>query len=478
MPRPVAPTVRPITSACYAPHAGLYLRPDGVVLPCCANARPVGTVTGPRRQSLLDIWRGERHVEVRRALEADDFRLGCDGCIPGPGGGAARTVARAFDGYASDETDPAWPRHLDLALSNTCNLQCVMCNGDLSSAIRTGREGRPPARSAYDEAFFTELRGLLPHLETIHFKGGEPFLSTEVGRVWDDLLATQATAEVRVTTNGTHLTERGAAYVRDLRMHVLVSIDAIDPDAYRAIRIGAEIDRVLANLDRFQQLTSEAGASTSLVFCLMDRNVDQLRPVLLEAERRALEVEIIWVDSPAPFDLRRAAPEHLAQAVAQLEAGDATVRSRLSGGRRHHWDDTLQELRRLQAEAQAEPVGVPISITTAAARDLEAELADAVVGPILRAEATDGIWRSVDAPPWASPLDPSSWIGASVADTITMLWSSTGASVSYDTEVRADGVREARIEMASDGGTWVLRALVVPGDGGRRATLLLGSETP
>lgn len=57
--------------------------------------------------------------------------------------------------------DPDWPRQMEFSVSNTCNLQCVMCNGEWSSSIRSQREGLPPLPKVYDDAFFDGLRDFL-----------------------------------------------------------------------------------------------------------------------------------------------------------------------------------------------------------------------------------------------------------------------------------------------------------------------------
>ncbi len=441
-------------------------------------------MTGPRRQPLLEIWHGARLAEVRRALEASDFHLGCDGCEPSAPGDEATSFARDYDRFATSEADPAWPQHLDLALSNRCNLQCTMCNGDLSSLIRTAREGRAPLPHAYDDDFFAELRQVLPHLRSIHFKGGEPFLSSEAQRVWDDLVELGTGCEVTVTTNGTHLTERGAAYVRDLRMRVLVSIDAFDPAAYRAIRVGGEVARVLANLDRLQQIGRETGVAPELVFCLMASNVDQLGPVLEEAERRGLDVSVIWVDSPARFDLRRAGSAAIEQAAASLSEADQRRGDALTGRRRATWTTVVEGVGELARAHTAPAAAVPVVIEgappPAPCTDIDAHLealAARCAGPVLRADTDpSGIWETIAAPAWAARLEPDGWRGSSVADTLTMMWVATGAAISYDTEIDDDGVRRGRLELRDeDGEVQILLALLVPRpDGG--ATLLLGPE--
>ena len=44
-----------------------------------------------------------------------------------------RPLAAAYD---NEHPIGEWPTMLELELSNLCNLECVMCNGELSSKIR------------------------------------------------------------------------------------------------------------------------------------------------------------------------------------------------------------------------------------------------------------------------------------------------------------------------------------------------------
>ena len=133
-------------AACWAPTSSLYFFPDGNVLSCCVNTDHVLGRVG--ESTLREIWEGARAAELRAALEAQDYSLGCARCAPAtvPGGGDF-SHARQFDGFEPAEpptSAPSYPRRMDFVLSNRCNLQCVMCNGDLSSSIRSRREGRPP----------------------------------------------------------------------------------------------------------------------------------------------------------------------------------------------------------------------------------------------------------------------------------------------------------------------------------------------
>ncbi|HWJ98749.1 MAG TPA: SPASM domain-containing protein, partial [Acidimicrobiales bacterium] len=148
----VAPAA-PVTprSACGSPSAAMYFAPDGQVRACCVNTEY--TLGRIGEQSIREIWEGARIASLRTALEGRDFSLGCQDCEHRiAAGDRAWSTAEQYDEYLG--TEPGrHPRRMDFILSISCNLQCVMCNGDLSSSIRIHREKRPPLASPYGDAF-------------------------------------------------------------------------------------------------------------------------------------------------------------------------------------------------------------------------------------------------------------------------------------------------------------------------------------
>ena len=241
----------------------------------------------------------------RRALESGDFELGCQECeVIGSTGGRDATVARHFDRFAG-EAPHDFPKLLDLALSSRCNLQCVMCNGELSSAIRVDRDGLAPLPGAYDDRFFEELDEFLPHVERFQFKGGEPFLGWENRRIWDRLIELGLTPEVTVTTNGTLFNDNVERYVRELRMQPNISVDGMTAATLESIRVGAEWRSLWHNIDRFQDLGETSGTGMTLSFCLMRMNWREVLPFLREADRRRVNCNVIFVNQPTGYDLLR-----------------------------------------------------------------------------------------------------------------------------------------------------------------------------
>jgi MoaA/NifB/PqqE/SkfB family radical SAM enzyme len=406
-----------------------------------------------------------------------DLRLGCDECAHHiDDGRRGDSIAPHYDHIVPELGDRQGPRLIDFALSSTCNLQCVMCNGELSSAIRVQREGRARRPSAYDDRFFDELRAFLPTLRTAVFKGGEPFLARETRRVWDDLLELAPGCSVSVTTNGTVMSPDVERYVRDLRMHVVVSIDGASPEANEAIRVGTDHQQVLANIHRFVELTAEVGSSVSLSFCLMTVNWQELAPLLDLAEGLGVSVDVIWVNQPHRFDLLELPEKELDEVRRGLAAQDRPGRfARCSATFRAVLD-------RIDARLLG-PVAVPVSVglrrqVGGTIDSLAAELrAWSGVDPVVVRCDADVI-AHVEGSAWATWMNTGAWIGRSRHEILGMLWDATGSNATYDVVHRSDGVDQVSVTLA--GGTWegAIRALLTSDHRGNAVLIAPAAEPP
>lgn len=329
--------------ACQAPMVSAHLDPFGNVLACAMNRRwPLGNVT---EAPLSALWVGERARTLRRTLARGDLSHGCDRCawqIAEQGPEAA--YARTYDWMEPSGDPPPGPVDLELALGNTCNLQCVMCNGSLSSAIRSRREGLAPLRSPYDDAFFADLETLLPGLRRVKFLGGEPFLVTEHHRVWDLLERHNPRLPCHVTTNGTIWNARVESVLERFPVSFAISIDAVDPATFAAIRCGADLATVRANLDRFQGYCADAGTQLTLAFSLMTGNWREMGELLVWAAGRDLDVYVNTVTHPSPHSLHRLPLPRLREVVRHLEGTTPFLLGRL-GRNTGVWHSQLAELR-------------------------------------------------------------------------------------------------------------------------------------
>ncbi len=302
-------------SACYAPSVMLYFQPDGDVRACCRNqSYPLGNVA---TQRLTDIWDGPRRHELVARLAADDFSHGCEGCKwELETEGREGSYPQSFEARASHLTDDpataAWPRAMEFNLSNSCNLQCIQCNGDLSSSIRIHREARPPLPKAYGDEFFDDLRLFLPHLQTVQFAGGEPFLGAENYRAWDLIAEVAPDLVVQVVTNATQWNKRVERVLERVRVAPCFSIDGLTRETYESIRIDADHAAVMDNIERFCAYAARVGTGVQINFCLMAQNHHEFGAMLRFAEERDIKVNVSVVHYPEHCSIARLDPAEIA----------------------------------------------------------------------------------------------------------------------------------------------------------------------
>ena len=331
-----------LRSACYSPFATFDLDPRGNVQPCCVNTGyPLGNVGEER---LLDIWHGPRAVAMRDALRRYDLSYGCGSCRWQIEHGKDVPLARKYDQHAVPADGVMWPVEIGFALSNTCNLECVQCNGEYSSRIRSRREHRPALKSPYGDQFFEDLRAFLPHLRVARFVGGEPFITPETYRVWDLLVEMGLTPNCDVTTNGTVWNARVERLLEALPTSISMSIDSPHKATFEAIRVNADFDEVMANSIKFRDYCARAGTYFAISHCLMRNNWWEFPDMLMLAESWGTRVFTSTVFND-PFTLYKAPLDELAEVVATLEARDDEMR-RVLDLNRGVWEGELDQLRK------------------------------------------------------------------------------------------------------------------------------------
>lgn len=273
----------PVDTPCPAPWVSLEFDPSGWVLACCASHMyPLGRI-GPHR--LSSIWRGERAESFRQTLRRWDLTVACGPCRWHLEHGRFDPVAAVYDAYPMASADPTGPFMMQFALGNTCNLACVMCNGELSSRIRREQD-QPPLESPYNEEYFDDLEPMLGDLGLVKFQGGEPFLVPAHLRVWRLLDQLATPPRQLVTTNGTVWNDTVEWVLDRFHVDISISVDAVTSETYRTMR-GGNFDRLMSNIDRFEAEATRNGTSMHVSYCLTTLNWRELPAFLLWAERFA-----------------------------------------------------------------------------------------------------------------------------------------------------------------------------------------------
>ena len=129
--------------------------------------------------------------------------------------------------------------------TTVCNFRCVICAREKLSAERknmylTGEK-------------FTKLLDAIPTLKRISFLGfGEPFLTPSL----QDLLDIGRKRKIRMTTvtNGSLLHMDSVLKIALQFDELIVSFDGIDKKTFESIRVGANFDKIIEGMKKFDEL--------------------------------------------------------------------------------------------------------------------------------------------------------------------------------------------------------------------------------
>lgn len=474
--RPSGPTVdADHQPACHAPFSSLYLDPAGRVTACCANTwHPLGDLT---RQSLLDVWRGPEAERLRDRLAAGDLGLGCELCAAEVAMGSPATAElHRFEPLGPSVASPEWPRQLELALSNSCNLQCVMCNGELSSAIRIHREGRPPLPAVYGEAFFAELDAFLPHLRRVFLLGGEPFLGAEPMRVLGRLVDLGLTPDVYVTTNGTQWNDRVERVLSSLPVDVSVSVDGYRRETVEAIRVGVDHASLVDNIGRYRDVARNNRGGFSLTFCLQRGNWRELGEVLEWGDRLDALVGVSTLTNPPHLSLRTLPAHELEEVARSLHDEDRRRRGRL-GRNREAWERELGRVEALAVARREPPASAPGDLAAEAER-LASAFADRRGTHRMHAAGSQVVLAFEPDGAEVLGADLQALVGGPTSHLAERLTDVLGAVGETGLRVHPSGIEERRIRFDRRDGATEVRAFLAPTGPDGHVWVLAAREVP
>ena len=252
---------------CHAPFVSLKISIDGRVSPCCYN-KDMDDIYA--KNSLLEIWNGDVFKKYRENIKKNILPSGCRTC-------ENAILNKEFQSVKIHQYDRFNPRKkkvriIELAIENTCNLECIMCNGHHSSSIRNKTENANSSPSVYGSDFIDELRYFIPDLEQFVFAGGEPFLISSYYKIWEEIIAINPDCEISVVTNGTILNERIRDLLKRGKFRINLSFDALDKEIYESIRVNARYEVVLNNIKYFGDYMRERNLALHIPICPLRKN--------------------------------------------------------------------------------------------------------------------------------------------------------------------------------------------------------------
>ena len=233
-------------SPCIAPFNNMYFTTDGNVAPCWLMVGQ--TDAWEETKSIKQIWNGNNYKTLRDNLSNGAFEKACDVCRKKI---EADTwpLAMAYDSFSVKE----YPTLLELELSNQCNLECIMCEGRLSSGIRKNRDKLPPLPNVYDDDFVEQIKEFIPHLEELRFNGGEPFAQKIVYDICMLVKDLNPNLKITIATNGTVYNKQVCQILDNCNIHLNISIDSLVKENYERIRINGDFEVLMKNFIIFKE---------------------------------------------------------------------------------------------------------------------------------------------------------------------------------------------------------------------------------
>lgn len=335
-------------SACYAPSVNMLFATDGSVKACCHNSE--NTLGRYPAQSIREIWQSEAARSFRQAMSDFTFLSGCRGCaLDYQSGHYDQAPAVHFD-QLPRRSD--YPTMMEFLLSNTCNLECTMCSGELSSAIRRNRDKLPPLHNPYGPGFLEQLREFLPYLHETRFSGaGEAFSIDLYYELWRQLTAINPACLLVVQTNGTILNARVRDILEQGRFQIGVSLDSLQRETFESIRVNASLEAVLHNIDYFADYSRRHGRTFTISACVMRQNWQEMPALVAYCNRIGAHIIFHKVWSPRSAALYNLPAAELAHIHAALTAATPAAGGTLAETNLRTYRYFLSVIARWQSEA-------------------------------------------------------------------------------------------------------------------------------
>ncbi|MCK5617137.1 twitch domain-containing radical SAM protein [Candidatus Pacearchaeota archaeon] len=307
---------------CHAPFTAMNFEQNGNVSACCYNRTHI--LGHYPDNTLQEMWNGEKAGQMRMQMQKNDLPEGCEICY-------SNFVAKNFSGlktlfydnfavdYSGNEDALPMPKVLEFEISNTCNLECIMCDGYYSSSIRQNIEKKSPLENPYDDSFIEQLEPFIPHLQEARFLGGEPFLIETYYKIWALIGKVNPNINIVVTTNGTILNNRVKEILEKLNVSLVLSIDSLAEQNYERIRVKAKFKKTMENLQYFVDYARRKETDLNFAICPMQHNWKDIPDLLSFCNKNGICLYFNTVFKPVRFSIRTMKNDELFEVIQYLK---------------------------------------------------------------------------------------------------------------------------------------------------------------
>ena len=284
-------------SFCCAPWNTVWTSSDGNVKFCCASNQVLGNI---KTDTVINIMNNDVAKGIRKEFMDKQRPKSCESCWETERGGPAIGNPRWLsnqqgknvieDSLAHTDSDGQLNKHnlkfVDLIWTNKCNLACLHCQPDISSAVADNYKEVFPIwldkGSLFDYDNYktsavvdnsSKMKYVLDNcneIDQIHFNGGEPLMQEETFELIDELMKRGLNKQINLWfhTNGSIRTYKGVDIVEDYlgpwgkNCKITMSHDHFGRRG-EYFRYGYHEGKWLENFDRFHDAGIEMTIQTS-----------------------------------------------------------------------------------------------------------------------------------------------------------------------------------------------------------------------
>jgi molybdenum cofactor biosynthesis enzyme MoaA len=246
---------------CKSPFLGFVIGTQGDLLYCCMGIRDLYKICNIEDvDDLQDFFVNSEDLRrVRSQFENGEYATisPCFECFNKEKNSIA-TFRTKINERFSEQIKTNHIRYLEFTTSNLCNATCVTCNSSFSSSWHKHEElmGRVPTPiSRLSNSAIEKIKKVLPGLDWMVIKGGEPFADENNFDILNTLFEVNRNCKVSFVTN--------MSILKDSHIHVLKKCpDSIDLNVsidgtgkiYNWIR-STNFDTVVANMEKLYEET-------------------------------------------------------------------------------------------------------------------------------------------------------------------------------------------------------------------------------
>lgn len=194
---------------CMAPWVNMHVSTMGQIFPCCLSAHYLdGAIGDVRHDTLKQSWNSDKMKALRKNMLSEKPSRLCDQCYRYEklGGTSSRMTfnkdfKRHFHQVGKTDNEGHLKtyelKYIDFRFSNLCNFSCRICSHRFSSSwfkeaaelgLADPSKGRLIIPTEDVDGFWEQMLLILPHIERIHFAGGEPLIMEEHNRILNYLI--------------------------------------------------------------------------------------------------------------------------------------------------------------------------------------------------------------------------------------------------------------------------------------------------